>query len=487
MFETRLPPELAADARDFLRNPRAIEPTRAAASVVVVRPTRPDEDGAAVRVWMQRRARSMAFAAGVWAFPGGGVDPADESDGGSELQIARRAAQREILEETGLRLSTERLLLWSRWVTPQFYRRRYDTWFFFVSARSGEEPVDTSGEADAAAWVDPEVLLAAARREEVDLFAPTRAVLEQLASADSLGQLETHLGGKTDDVPVTRTSWVDNGRDVLVLMPDDPRTPGDAAAMSLPPWCTLVRAPNPGPMTLSGTNSYVLDAGDGVLVVDPGPAEPTHRDALTRVVASYGKPVHGVILTHHHIDHTELAEEFARVVEAPILAHDVRMCQGASPLDEDDVALPGTHDQVRVRLTPGHTSDSLCLQVDRDDRRYLLTGDTVLGLGTTIVAHPDGALGPYLRSLRLLRTVAGPDTMVLPGHGPLRHDAPALIQEYLDHRDERLNQVRAALATGSDGVTAVTDVVYGDVDPSVRGAAEATVAAQLAYLEREDS
>src|SRR5690625_7174079 len=96
---------------------------------------------------MQRRARSMAFAAGVWAFPGGGVDPADESDGGSELQIARRAAQREILEATGLRLSTERLLLASRSVTPHCYRRRYDSWFFCVSARSGEEPVDACGAA----------------------------------------------------------------------------------------------------------------------------------------------------------------------------------------------------------------------------------------------------------------------------------------------------------------------------------------------------
>lgn len=238
------------------------------------------------------------------------------------------------------------------------------------------------------------------------------------------------------------------------------------------PTAGVVLAPNPSPMTLDGTNTWLLrDPGsESAVVVDPGPLIESHLQA----VAAHG-PVAVILLTHGHFDHSEGAARLAELTGAPVRALDPRHRLGDEGLvDGDVVAAAGL--EVRVAATPGHSSDSLSFVLPD----AVLTGDTILGRGTTVVAHPDGVLKDYLDSLRRLRDLG--DVTVLPGHGPELPAAGAAAQYYLDHRQQRLDQVRAALDAGATTPRQVVEVVYADVDRVLWPAAEMSVRAQLDYL-----
>jgi len=236
-------------------------------------------------------------------------------------------------------------------------------------------------------------------------------------------------------------------------------------------------APNPSPMTLDGTNTWVLrePGATGCVVVDPGPLDEGH---LARV-AEHG-PVRLIVLTHGHVDHSEGAPRLHELTGAPVLARDGALCVGTEPL-QPGRATPVDGVEWLTVLTPGHSSDSVCLLLTED--RALLTGDTVLGRGTTVVAHPDGRLADYLDSLHRLRDLADTDIdVLLPGHGPVLEEPAAVLDYYLRHRQERLEQVRAALGAGDEDAPAVVRRVYADVDPALWPAAEMSVRAQLDYL-----
>ena len=253
--------------------------------------------------------------------------------------------------------------------------------------------------------------------------------------------------------------------------------------MNITDYATLVRADNPGPMTLEGTNTWILRApgGSQSVVVDPGPMLEDH---LREVLAAAGK-VAVVLLTHKHPDHAEGAAWFANQAGCGVRAVDPAFripTDHAHGLSEGDVI---TADELRIEVlpTPGHTMDSVCFWVAQDGS--LLTGDTVLGRGTSVVAHPDGALGPYLDSLDRLRAFANSPAGVerlLPGHGPVVDDPATVLTYYLKHRHERLDQVRAAIAEGHTTPEAIVEHVYADVDPALWPAAERSVQAQLDYL-----
>ncbi|MCD1145437.1 MBL fold metallo-hydrolase [Kocuria sp. LUK] len=248
-------------------------------------------------------------------------------------------------------------------------------------------------------------------------------------------------------------------------------------------------APNPGPMTLDGTNSWLLGApGQGdVVVVDPGPEDAGHLESL----AAAGRTAL-VLVTHRHGDHTAGLDRFAALTGAPVRAVSPAFCRGADPLGEGEV-LEAAGVRIEVLHTPGHTSDSVCLYLPEDappghepgtGAGSVLTGDTVLGRGTTVLDHPDGTLADYLRSLHRL-AVLGPAT-VLPGHAQVLADLGAACERLLEHRGQRLAEVREALrALGPGaGTEAVTARIYADVPESVLPAARLSVRAQLAYLGR---
>jgi glyoxylase-like metal-dependent hydrolase (beta-lactamase superfamily II) len=244
-------------------------------------------------------------------------------------------------------------------------------------------------------------------------------------------------------------------------------------------------------MTLDGTNTWVLRApgSSRSVVVDPGPPDPGHLDA----VAAAAGAVAVVLLTHHHLDHSEAARAFAERVGCGVRALDPAYRLGSEGLGEGDVVAVGDL-EVHVVATPGHTADSLSFVIPSE--RTVLTGDTVLGRGTTVVAHPDGQLGAYLGSLDRLHALAETHeiTAIWPGHGPVIPSALPVLDFYIAHRQERLDQVRDALhtlhASARDGVPLdpelvprrVVELVYADVDPVLWPAAELSVRAQLDYL-----
>jgi glyoxylase-like metal-dependent hydrolase (beta-lactamase superfamily II) len=244
-----------------------------------------------------------------------------------------------------------------------------------------------------------------------------------------------------------------------------------------------VLAPNAGPMTLDGTNTWVLlePGGTEVVVVDPGPLDEGHLRAVLDHVAARDARVALTILTHGHHDHAEAAPRFAELTGAPTRA----VGTGHDDLGDGDVVTVGGL-ELRVVATPGHTSDSISFALPADGA--LLTGDTVLGRGTTVVAHPDGELAAYLHSLERLDALTGGGgvTSILPGHGPVVPDAAAMVAFYRTHRAERLEQVRQALSDGAatedDPVEGVLRRVYAEVPREVWPAARLSVRAQLDYL-----
>lgn len=258
--------------------------------------------------------------------------------------------------------------------------------------------------------------------------------------------------------------------------------PAAALAGELPSWVTLVRAPNPGPMTLEGTNTWLLRAPgqEQGIVVDPGPADEKH---LARIAAD--GPVGMVLITHGHPDHTDGSRRLYELLGgAHVLAADPAHTIGTDDsLTEAWEEFGGFGFDVTLVPTPGHTADSVCFLVEYDGEQVILTGDTILGRGTTVVAHPDGDLGDYLASLGRLSTYR--EIPVLPGHGPALADCGVAADFYLAHRRARLNQIRQAVAEGAASAPEVVARVYADVDRSLWWAAEWSVRAQLEYLDRE--
>jgi glyoxylase-like metal-dependent hydrolase (beta-lactamase superfamily II)/8-oxo-dGTP pyrophosphatase MutT (NUDIX family) len=421
--------------------------------------------------------------------------------------VDRRAALPDVLIDNGWVLNADLLRPWSNWITPEVEKRRYDTRFFVAELPAGQHADDSTTEVTEAGWRRPVDALDDWRAGDIQLLPPTWVTLEQLAAhpdtaavlADGTEREIVPLIPKVrrdgDKLLLTLPGELGYDSDPLSLSPRQmPELTGPAApragllpaeqrpahptyqkVRSVTPSASVILAENPSPMTLEGTNTWLLrgPGAQSIIVIDPGPLDETHL----RLVSEQG-PVAQILLTHRHLDHAEGARRLAELTHAPVRALDPTLVLGAEGLAEGDVvAAAGL--ELRVLATPGHTSDSLCFLLDD----AVLTGDTILGRGTTVIDHPDGRLGDYLDSLRRLAELP-PGVAVLPGHGPELADAGTVAREYLAHRSQRLDQVRAALATLGPDATArqVVELVYADVDQVLWPAAEWSVEAQLAYL-----
>ncbi|MGI8660185.1 MAG: MBL fold metallo-hydrolase [Thermoleophilaceae bacterium] len=224
-----------------------------------------------------------------------------------------------------------------------------------------------------------------------------------------------------------------------------------------PPGVVRIKADNPSPLTLAGTNSYLIDGW----VIDPGPAEHAHLDALLEVA---GGRLQGIVVTHSHADHAEAAQPLAdRAGGVPVIL----------PADGDRVG------PLRALATPGHADDHVCLLAGK----VCFTGDTVLGHGSAFIAPGEGSLAAYLDSLRRLRALAL--DVICPGHGPYVWDPSAKLDEYLEHRLERERMLLEALDDGVRGEDDLLDRAWADVSEALRPAAALTLRAHLEKLDEE--
>jgi glyoxylase-like metal-dependent hydrolase (beta-lactamase superfamily II) len=244
---------------------------------------------------------------------------------------------------------------------------------------------------------------------------------------------------------------------------------------------TRVLAPNPSPLTLEGTNTYIVaePSARGAVVIDPGPPEEEHAVRVAR--ATGGRRVELVLLSHTHVDHAEGARQFADQVGAPLAALEAGWSSpGAPDLVAGEQLVAGG-----VRLeplpTPGHAADHCCFWLAAE--RAMFTGDHVLGRGSTVVEWPGGDMEAYLDSLEAVRRFA-PERLY-PGHGPLVTEPAEKLREYVEHRLQRESQVLAALAAGDRTPAEIVRRVYADVDPALHPAAELSVRAHLVKLVRE--
>jgi glyoxylase-like metal-dependent hydrolase (beta-lactamase superfamily II) len=246
---------------------------------------------------------------------------------------------------------------------------------------------------------------------------------------------------------------------------------------------TALLAANPGWMTLDGTNSWLLlePGGHAAVLVDPGPDDPGHLAALVAAAQDRDARIDLILLTHGHPDHAAGARSLHERTGAPVRALDPAHRLGGEGLTGGEVLEVGGL-ELSVVETPGHTSDSLTFHLPADGA--LLTGDTILGRGSAVIAHPDGHLASYLASLERLaelahRTRAG---WVLPGHGPASTQPAELLADYQQHRRERLAGVAAALQSGTSDPEQLLAVAYPDVPAELRWAARLSLAAQVEYL-----
>jgi glyoxylase-like metal-dependent hydrolase (beta-lactamase superfamily II) len=247
------------------------------------------------------------------------------------------------------------------------------------------------------------------------------------------------------------------------------------------PEIVRIVAPNPGPMTLEGTNTYVVGS-QPAYVIDPGPADERHLDAV-RTAAEDRGGIAGVLLTHSHADHSAAVP----MLGAPLLFGDVGAgdeTSGESGAAAGSAGFAITVEPRRVGPfevlpTPGHAVDHVCFLLGRVG----LCGDLVLGRGSTFVPPDGGSLGAYLNSLERLR--AADLELLCPGHGPYIEDPRNKIDEYLEHRLMRERRLTAALQRGERSRARLLDLVWDDVPEALRPAAAVVMEAHLEKLQAD--
>lgn len=255
------------------------------------------------------------------------------------------------------------------------------------------------------------------------------------------------------------------------------------APVSLSPRVTRLRAPNPSPMTLDGTNGYVVRVGPGKLVaIDPGPLDDRQRDAFLAAARDMQSSYEAILVTHGHPDHAPGAAPLAAATGAPVFAHpDARFPHDRTLDDPESLVFADT--SIKALHAPGHARDHVVFVLE--DERALFAGDVVLGTGTVVVAPPGGDMRAYQRTLHRLRRLYGDAHALYGGHGPEVSDVRGKLDEYIAHREARERQIVDALAGGCETIPALVERVYADTDRRLWPAAARQVLAYLLALESE--
>jgi glyoxylase-like metal-dependent hydrolase (beta-lactamase superfamily II) len=275
-----------------------------------------------------------------------------------------------------------------------------------------------------------------------------------------------------------------------MAMPPQPWPTGEIE--ELEPLVRRVLAPNASPFTYTGTQTYLVGSGEGVAVIDPGPADADHLDSLARAIGD--APVLAIACTHTHRDHSPAAAPLATRTGAPVI--------GCAPLvlesDEPRADAPFDKDYAPDRVladgeridgpgwtlaalaTPGHTSNHLCFALEQSGA--LFTGDHVMGWSTTVVAPPDGDMAAYMASLDKLH--GRNDRVYYPAHGPAVHNPRQLVRGMIGHRRQRERQILRLLGREPQSIAELVPQMYKGVDPRLWPAAAMSVKAHLLDLER---
>ncbi|MCC6194116.1 MAG: MBL fold metallo-hydrolase [Burkholderiales bacterium] len=500
---------------------------RAACTVVVIRDGEPG-----LEVLLLRRTLDAAFMGGFHVFPGGA---AGEDEGARHAFTAAReafeecglvlavdaggrhappdawaaiharradvqagtASFAEVLALHGLGVADDAFAYFDRWLTPAGRPRRFDTRFFLARAPEGQVVAHDGNEIVDSRWMRPDDALAAAGRDEMKLGNATRATLQMLArhatvdeaiaAARAMPEVEPNRGciaqGSRGERVFHRTDaayheihWCDPDETMQTTYDLVPGT-----RKRLDRFVARIVAPNPGPMTGPGTNSYVIGERE-VAVIDPGPIDEAHLAALL----AYGAGrIRWILCTHTHRDHSPAAAALAAVTGAQVLGMPPppgsrqdesfapqRVLRDGETVELGEATLTAIH-------TPGHASNHLCYRLAQTG--MLFTGDHVMQGSTVVIAPPDGNMRRYLASLERLLTL--PIAIIAPGHGYLIGAAHREIRKLIEHRLWREARVRDAVARrGMGNVDELLDEVYPDLRPVLRAPAAMSLRAHLDKL-----
>ncbi len=410
------------------------------------------------------------------------------------------ASAAEFCHETGLKLDLRGLVYFSHWLTPPGAPKRFDTRFFMALAPPGQEAVADLGEAQELMWLTPAQALAPERG--LKLLPVTQRILQDLkghrnaAAAMQAARALKH-------VPLIMPRRALGPRGPRVVLPHelpyaevarlDPEGRGEAhadllagRAVRLSPHIVRITAPNPGPMTGPGTNTYLVGAGQAWTVIDPGPVSEPHLQAILSALP--GKLVQ-VLVTHTHKDHSPGAAALSAATGAPVFGR-----VASFPEWQDDSFAPQRElvDGERLRLsdgvtlrvlhTPGHASNHLCYLLEEE--RTLFTGDHVMQGSTVVINPPDGDMRAYLASLTALLDV--PLDWLAPGHGFLVAEPHAVLRALVAHRLKREAKVAAALsALGATPIDELLLRVYDDVPAALHPVARRSLLAHLLKLQAD--
>ena len=414
---------------------------------------------------------------------------------------AGEVAMADFCRAEGLRLDLRGLAYFSHWLTPPGVPKRFDTRFFAVAAPPGQQAEADLGEAVELMWLTPQAALQPQRG--LKLLPVTQRTLQDLArfgsSAEALAEARTRR-----DIAVTMPRLATSTRGRRIVLPHelpwaeigrlDPEGRGDVSCELLPgravrlsPRIIRVTAPNPGPMTGPGTNSYLVGEGGAWTVIDPGPQNEPHLQALLAAAGEAGGRIERILVTHTHRDHSPGAAALAAATGAPVWGRiaehpqwqDADFAPDVEPRHGDRLPL-GPASTLRVVHTPGHASNHLCYLLEEE--RLLFTGDHVMQGSTVVINPPDGDMAAYLQALHAL--LEEDLQWLAPGHGFLVAEPQAVLRALIAHRLKREAKVTAALRqAGPASLDALLPRVYDDVPAALHAVARRSLLAHLLKLQ----